>query len=112
MTRRSTFLGIAILAAAAVTTATAPTQCLQQPGQNPRISVFGEVVYKTLPADTPYLLAERFYGHGYMEYKIRHRNPLFLTSQGCYMTGTEIVIPPDDRGVPIDVTRYQRKPAR
>jgi len=106
MARSSVFLGVAFILAA--TTVSVPTQCIQQPAQNPRISPTGEVVYTTGVADTPWALAERFYGKGYEEYKIRHRNPLFITKEGMYAPGVQIVIPPDDHGMPIDVTRYDR----
>ena len=112
MGKGSRFLAIVILAAAAGTAPTTPTQCLQQPGQNPRVSWTGDVVYKTQPGDNPYSLAERFYGHGYMGYRIQQRNPLAPTYRGAYAAGIEIVIPPDNRGLPVDVTRFQREPAR
>jgi hypothetical protein len=109
MVKGSRFLAIVILAAAAGTTSTTPTQCPQQTGQNPRVASTGDVVYKTQAGDTPYALAKRFYGHGYMEYKIRQRNPLALTTAGAYAPGIELVIPPDDNGVPVNVANVQGK---
>jgi len=106
MARSPMFAGALFILAA--TTVTVPTQCPQQAARNPRVSPTGEVVYTTQVADTPWRLAERFYGKGYLEYKIRQRNPLLLTKEGGYMPGVEIVIPPDDRGMPIDVTRFDR----
>jgi hypothetical protein len=109
MVNGSRFLAIVILAAAAGTASTTPGQCLQQPGQNPRVAATGDVVYKTQAGDTPYALAKRFYGHGYMEYKIRQRNPLALTQPGAYAPGIELVIPPGDNGVPVNVANVQGK---
>jgi nucleoid-associated protein YgaU len=109
MVNGSRYLAIVILAAAAGTASTTPSQCLQQPGQNPRVAATGEVVYKTLAGDTPYALAKRFYGHGYTEYKIRQRNPLALTDKGIYVAGQEIVIPPDENGVPVNVVNVHGK---
>jgi hypothetical protein len=44
-----------------------------------------------------------------MEYKIRQRNPLALTQVGAYAPGIELVIPPDDNGVPVNVANVQGK---
>jgi hypothetical protein len=109
MVNGSRFLAIVILAAAAGTASTTPSQCLQQPGQNPRVAATGDVVYKTQAGDNPYALAKRFYGHGYMAYKISQRNPLALTDKWIYVAGQEIVIPPDNNGLPVNVTNVQGK---
>lgn len=100
----SMFLGVAMLAA----TATSPTQCPPQTGlQNKKPP--NTVVYKTQPGDSPYTLAKKFYGHGYMEYKIREANKKVPLTKGFYKPGTKILVPPDDRGRPVDITRFNRK---
>ena len=111
MVNGSRFMAIVILAAAAGTASTTPTQCPQPPVQNPRAAATGDVVYKTQVGDTPYALAKRFYGHGYMEYKIRQRNPVALTVKGIYAAGQELVIPPNENGVPVNVANVQGRSA-
>jgi hypothetical protein len=102
MRRASVLLSVAFLAAGA--TASAPTNC-ENESQLQKAYKKTCVTYQTQPGDNPYKLAKQFYGKGYMEYKIREANKDLLTDAGFFPPGTKILVPPDDRGRPADVTR-------
>ncbi|HUU92621.1 MAG TPA: hypothetical protein VM238_15590 [Phycisphaerae bacterium] len=102
MRRASVLLSVAILAAGG--TVSAPTDC-ENNSQLGKAYKKTCVTYKTQPGDNPYTLAKQFYGKGYMEYKIRAANKDLLTAAGFFPPGTRILVPPDDRGRPVDVTR-------
>ena len=95
------------VAALAATTAQ-PAQCPQQREQemlsNPKLTA-QSATYVTRPGDTPYSLAKRFYGHGYLEYKIRIPNQALLTPKGVFISGSTILVPPDDNGDKVDVRK-------
>lgn len=104
---RSVSLCVAVGLLAAVTST--PTQCDKKltPAQE---AAFRNACanYKTLPGDTPYSLAERFYGKGYMAYRIQEVNKQYLTKEGFFKPNSLILIPPDDRGRSVD-TSYPYK---
>jgi len=102
MGRFSMYLSVAILAAAATT----PTQCQQPPPGSPA----GSVVYKAHEGETPYSIAKRLYGEGYLESRIREANPMKLNLRGVYSEGTMIVVPPDLNGRPVDLSRFYKEP--
>jgi hypothetical protein len=106
MVRGAMLLSVVFLAATAAT----PTQCVRQPSQAYPVSASGDVTYTTRVGDTPYRLAERFYGHGYMEYRIRQANPLAPMDKGAYPAGIQLVIPPHMTGRPVDITRFDERP--
>jgi len=107
MRRASLFLSVAILAAGA--TASTPTTCEKDSALEKAYKKTC-VTYMTQPGDNPYKLARQFYGKGYLEYKIREANKQLLTDQGFFPPGTKILVPPDDRGRPVDVTRPDEVP--
>jgi nucleoid-associated protein YgaU len=88
---------IAILAASVPVVSTQPGQCLRQPAAGANVP-YGFAVYRTDRVCTPYDLAERFYGHGYMAYKIVEANQLLLRSDKTFPAGVDLVIPPDNKG--------------
>jgi len=95
--------GVVMLAAA--TTATTPTQCLRLPEPAAKLPP-NYVIFRTDRVVSPYELAERFYGEGYLEYKIRSANKGVLTKQGLFPAGKDVLIPPrDDSGLPVDLNR-------
>ena len=95
--------GVVMLAAA--TTATTPTQCLRLPEPAAKLPP-NYVIFRTDRIVSPYELAERFYGQGYLEYKIRNANKDLLTKQGLFPAGKDVLIPPrDDSGLPVDLNR-------
>lgn len=81
----------AMLATATVIT-TQPTQCTQKLPP-------GSIVCKTTIPETPFALAEQFYGHGWMENRIVEANPGLLRN-GYFPANTYLVIPPDIYGNP------------
>jgi len=100
-------LAIGVLAAAAAT----PTQCDKQvtPAQEAKYKR-ACVHYKTQAGDTPYSLADRFYGKGYMSRLIEAPNKQYLTAAGVFKPNSMIIIPPDDRGRSVDISSpYKRK---
>jgi hypothetical protein len=103
--KTSVYMSVGVLAVASVLTR---TQCWDK-AADPR-ALATCTTYVTQPGDTPYRLAERFYERGYQEYKIREANPGKLTKEGFFKPGTTILVPPDDRGRPIDVTRPDEQP--
>jgi len=105
---RSVSLCVAVGLLAAVTST--PTQCDNQltPAQEAVLKK-ACTTYKTQPGDTPYSLAERFYGKGYMSYRIQEANKQYLTKEGFFKPNTLILIPPDDRGRSVDTSYpYER----
>jgi hypothetical protein len=88
------YWALAVLTVLAAATITQPTQCLRVPP--------GYVIYHTAVDDTPYMLAVRFYGDGYKEYKLRQANPQKLTSAGVFLPNVDILVPPDDDGRAVD----------
>jgi len=65
----------------------------------------GYVEYVARPGDTPWSVAERLYGRGYLEYRIREANAGALTPGGFYEAGTRLVIPPGLNGRPVEVDK-------
>jgi len=86
--------GVLVLAAA-------PVQC---PNTDPNT-----VIYTTQPGDTPYRLADRVYGHGYLETKILAANLGKLGGDGVYPAGTLLTLPPDDAGHPAQINGETKK---
>ena len=100
-------VGLVVMAA---TVSTQPTQCVRTPDPKLKLPP-GYVVYTTqMKSETPYEMAERFYGHGYMEYKIRKVNQKLLTREGVFPLKTAVLIPPDDDGRAVDLTRMLQRP--
>ena len=94
-----------VLMLAAATTATTPTQCLRLPEPAAKLPP-NYVIFRTDRVVSPYELAERFYGEGYLEYKIRIVNKDLLTKQGMFPAGKDVLIPPkDESGLPVDLNR-------
>jgi nucleoid-associated protein YgaU len=86
--------------------AAAPTQCQQRPTNVPQ----GSVVYRTRAGDTPYRLADRLYGKGYLQDRIVQANRGRLPPNGVFEPGTYIVIPPNLNGESVDLSRFLEKP--
>ena len=91
------FWAVVILAAMAPTVTTQPTQCMRQPAPAARLPA-GYTIYRTKTVTTPYHLAKRFYGHGYLAYMIVNANKSVLAANGTFPKGVDIVLPPDFRG--------------
>jgi len=100
------FLLILATATLAAATTTQPNACVS-PVQNSADKA-NYVVYETGPADTPYALAERFYGRSYLGYQIAEANKDLLTGQGFFPKGAKILIPPGLNGRPVDVNRMKQ----
>jgi phage tail protein X len=88
---------VVILAAIAPTVTIQPTQCMRQPAPAANLPA-GYSVYRTEAVTTPYQMAERFYGHGYLAYKIVNANKSVLAANGTFPKGVDIVLPPDNEG--------------
>jgi len=101
------FILVLLAAAAATTTTTQPTACMPPGTTNSQAADC--VVYETRAGDTPYTLAERFYGRAWMGYQIAEANRWSLTREGFFPPGTKILIPPDLNGRPVDVNRVNRR---
>jgi hypothetical protein len=86
-----------LILAAATTVSTQPAQCLRQPGASANLPT-GYAVYRTERVVTPYELADRFYGHGYLAQKIINANRMQLFADGTFPQGVDLVLPPDDKG--------------
>ena len=95
---------ILMLAAATVVAATTtqPSTCAPAKDASGKPTL---VEYTTGPADTPYLLAEWFYGRGWLAYQIAEVNKAQLTQAGFFKPGVKIVIPPGLDGRPVDLSR-------
>jgi hypothetical protein len=94
-----------ILMLAAATVAAANT-CLAPAEKQPGKPLCVE--YTTGPADTPYTLAEWFYGRTWLAYQIAEVNKDKLTKQGFFKPGVKILIPPDLDGLPVDLSRTKK----
>ena len=70
------------------------------------------VTYTAQAGDTPYALADRFYGKMWMGYQIADANKLALTREGVFPKGAKLRIPPDLDGRPVDVNRVSETPVR
>jgi len=91
------FWAVAILAALAPTVSTQPAQCLRQPDAATKLPA-NYTVYRTERVTTPYELAERFYGHGYLAQRIIDANKTRLAANGTFPRGVDILVPPDNTG--------------
>lgn len=100
------FLSVVVLAASA----TVPTQCPLDSATQARLKA-SCITYTTVIGDTPYSLAEKFYGKGWQSYKISEPNKQFLDAKGFFKPGSKILIPPLDNGRPVDAARLdERRP--
>ncbi|MBM4019996.1 MAG: hypothetical protein FJ288_17025 [Planctomycetes bacterium] len=86
-----------ILAATAPTVSTQPVQCIRQPDPAANLPP-GYTIYRTERACTPYEIAERFYGHGYLQGAVREVNKGVLRPDGTFPKGVDILLPPDGTG--------------
>ena len=91
------FWAVAILAALAPTVSTQPAQCLRQPDPAANLPAT-YTVYRTERVVTPYELASRFYGHGYLAQKIIDANRTQLAADGTFPRGVDLLLPPDATG--------------
>ncbi len=98
---------ILMLAAATVggATITQPSTCAPAKDASGKPTL---VEYTTGPADTPYVLAERFYGRGWQAYRIAEVNKAQLTQGGYFKPGVKIVIPPGLDGRPVDLRSVKK----
>jgi len=97
---------LVMVAATTVTTvSTQPTACIPA---GPAKA--GWVSYTAQGGETPYSLAERFYGKMWMGYQIADANRLALTKEGYFPKGARLMIPPGLNGLPVDVTRWNDHP--
>jgi nucleoid-associated protein YgaU len=99
MGRFSMYLGVGLLLVVAVT----PTQCRESPPP-------GSVPYVTKPGDTPYYIAKRVYGKGYLQDRIIMANRSVLSADGTFPPGITIAIPPNLNGEPVDTTKFLKNP--
>ena len=95
-------LGVGLLAAAV--TSSTPTQCTQDTTQQ-ELYKKACVYYKTVAGDSPYSLAKRFYGKAYMSRRLEEANKEHLQDNGFFKPDVVILVPPDDRGRSVDVSR-------
>lgn len=91
------FWAVAILAALASTVSTQPTQCLRPSDPAANLPA-NYTVYRTERVVTPYELASRFYGHGYLAQKIVDANKTQLAADGTFPRGVDLLLPPDNAG--------------
>lgn len=91
------FWAVLILAATTTTVSIQPAQCFRQPDASANLPT-GYAVYRTERVVTPYELADRFYGHGYLAQKIINANRMQLSADGTFPQGVDLVLPPDDKG--------------
>jgi hypothetical protein len=102
------YWALAVLAILGATTSTQPAQCIRPA---PTLTApAGSIIYRTGYCDTPFELAKRFYGRGFLEYKIRDANRLLLLPNGTFPHNIDIVIPPDLEGKPVDPTTVANRP--
>jgi nucleoid-associated protein YgaU len=99
---------LVMLAATTVTTVTTqPASCTP-----PVAGKAGWVTYTARPGDTPYTLAQRFYGKMWMGYQIADANKLALTREGVFPPGAKLMIPPGLDGRPVAIERGDGNPVR
>jgi nucleoid-associated protein YgaU len=99
MGRFSMYLSVGVLLMVAAT----PTQCQQPPPP-------GSVPYVTRAGDTPYRIAERIYGKGYLQDRIILANSKVLQADGTFPPGITIAIPPGLNGEPVDTSKFLKNP--
>jgi hypothetical protein len=86
-----------VLGAMGAAVSTQPGQCIRQVNPSAKLPPNWSV-YRTDRVCAPYELGERFYGHGYMGYKIVEANRARLRPDGTFAANIDLLLPPDNTG--------------